>query len=350
MKKHCIILGGTGYAAGELLRLIAIHPEFELLGIVSNSVPRSSIRDAFPHLAGVYPTERFCSMDDVPSLLNQAENLSILSALPHGSAAGPIKHVCNLAQSTGLDMVVVDLSADFRHRTEETFRTHYPGSTHGAPELLASFSCMLPELATTPASFASHPGCFTTAVVLASAPLAKADLTSAIVATAITGSTGSGKTPTASTHHPERNSNVYGYKPLSHRHQPEMEMLLASCSGHDVTVAFTPMSGPFARGIYTVNHAELSSSTSNEKVHALYHDFYADSPFVEISDNPPKLKYVVGTNRVLIHPVVQDNRVAVFCCLDNLIKGASGGGIQLLNQMHGLPQELGLTTPGLGWL
>jgi N-acetyl-gamma-glutamyl-phosphate reductase len=168
--------------------------------------------------------------------------------------------------------------------------------------------------------------------------------------TALTGSTGAGRSPGAKTHHPERRSNVAAYSPLEHRHEPEMVALAAAASGVEPEIFFVPQSGPQARGIYTTIHTRLRESLSAGEVRDRLRAHYAGAPFVAVQDEPPRMQEVVGTNRCHIGAAVRGRHLAVFSTLDNLVKGAAGGGVQWMNRLFGLADDTGLRLPGLGWL
>jgi N-acetyl-gamma-glutamyl-phosphate reductase len=184
---------------------------------------------------------------------------------------------------------------------------------------------------------------------MAAVPLLKLGLVEPRVSVvAVTGSTGAGKTPTASTHHPARRSNLYAYNPLSHRHEPEMEALAKAASGVEAEIHFIPQAGPFARGIYATVQGRLLRP--GEDVRAALASFYEGSPFVDVLAAPPRLQDVVGTNRCRMGVAVDGDHVAVFSAIDNLVKGAAGGGIQWMNRLLGFPETAGLKQPGPGWL
>ena len=218
-----VVLGGSGYVAGELLRLLAVHPNFELAGILSDSKPGEPIAAAFPHLACAYPETRFKSQAEIEALIAAEPRTAVLSAAPHGVAAPLIDRLLAAAERARTQPRVVDISADFRYRSAEAYRTVYKHE-HGAPQRLAAFSCALSEHLrelTTP--HVAHPGCFASAILLASVPMLALGLVKpTLFISGITGSTGSGRKPVDGTHHPLRHSDVYAYSALAHRHVPEI--------------------------------------------------------------------------------------------------------------------------------
>ena len=166
-----LVLGGTGYVAGELLRLIAGHPELELVAAISDSQPGERIASAFGHLAPVYPDETFASLDRGSTLLAQTQRAALFSAAPHGAAAALIDRLLTSAAAVKCDLRVVDISADFRHASADAYQEVY-GHAHGAPARLKEFTCAVPEhLAKLSTPHVAHPGCFATAALLASVPL-----------------------------------------------------------------------------------------------------------------------------------------------------------------------------------
>ena len=343
-----VILGATGYVSAELLRLLASHPEFEFGAAVSTSQQGNSIGSVFPHLQAAYPQQAFCSMDEWARTLDSSDRLAIFSAAPHGASAILVKEA--LDSASDFEVHVVDSSADFRYPGAAEFEAVY-GSEHAAPDLLADFTCAVPEHATTINSpHVGHPGCFATAMLLSAVPLYQQQLlTGDLFISGITGSTGSGRSPQAGTHHPERHSNLYAYKPLDHRHVPEVLNLIMSATGQAARVRFVPHSGPFARGIYVTLQATLAETARHEDVLQVFEDHYAASEFVQVIDGTPKLKSVVASNYAHIGVKQSGDHVAVTCAIDNLVKGAAGGAIQWMNRLWSLPESSGLTAPPPAW-
>jgi N-acetyl-gamma-glutamyl-phosphate reductase len=245
---------------------------------------------------------------------------------------------------------VVDSSADFRFAQQSAWEAVYK-TDHGAPELLDQFACALPEhVDTIDVPHVGHPGCFATASTLATVPLIRSGLTAAeVFISGITGSTGSGKTPVAGTHHPERNSNLYAYKPLAHRHAPEVEALAEAASGRPTRVHFVPHSGPFARGIHVTVQAKANQAVSASELREVFNEAYADAPFVQVVDGTPRIKNVVASNYCHIGVAADGDTVVVMAAIDNLVKGAAGGAVQWMNRLWGLPETAGLAMSAPGW-
>ena len=347
---QAIVLGATGYVGGELLRLLAEHPDLQLAAAVSESRSGEAIAATFPNLAGVYGDERFVSHDEWLDKLDSGCRLALFSAAPHGASAALVANALAAAAKKDITVHVVDSSADFRYTNQLDYEVVY-GTEHGAPDLLAEFQSGVPEHVTdVQAAHVGHPGCFATAVLLAAVPLLQSGLTeSEVFVTGITGSTGSGRSPQPGTHHPERHSNLYAYKPLAHRHSPEIAGLAEAASGREATVHFVPHSGPFARGIHATVQAKTNQRVSIEQLLDVYERAYADSPFVEIVSGTPRLKDVVASNRCQIGIAESDNTVVVMSVIDNLVKGAAGGSVQWMNRLWDLPETTGLTAAAPGW-
>jgi N-acetyl-gamma-glutamyl-phosphate reductase common form len=346
-----IVLGGTGYVAGELLRLIAGHPNLKLAGILSDSQPGEPVAKAFSHLASAYPDTKFSSLEDIEKLVATLPSSAVFSAAPHGASAALIDRLLTAAERGGTKPRVVDISADYRYSTDAAYAAVYKHA-HGAPQRLSQFTCAVPEhLAVSPTPHVAHPGCFATAILLASVPLLKLGLVAPqLFVTGVTGSTGSGRKPVDGTHHPLRHSDLYAYNPLAHRHTPEVTACAKAASGVDAKFSFVPHSGPFTRGIHVTVQAQLvKPGASTAELVQAFETFYAHSPFVSVSAQPPRTKDVAGSNYARLSVASDGNSVAVMSVLDNLNKGAAGGAMQWMNRLLGLPETAGLTAPAAGW-
>jgi N-acetyl-gamma-glutamyl-phosphate reductase len=350
-----VVLGGSGYVAGELLRLLSGHPALRLAAVVSRSHAGSSVTDRFLHLRGTAVEGLVFSDDDaIAALARSCAQLAVFSALPHGEAAARIDALLAETARTGCQARVVDLSADFRHPDRGRYEALY-GRPHGAPARMAEFVCALPEHVNgeMSARHVAHPGCFTTAATLALVPLLACGLIEPrATVVAVTGSTGAGSAPTPTTHHPERRSDLFAYAASGHRHEPEMRALAAAATGTaEPAIHFVPQSGPFARGIHATISARLVRPRGAEEIRAAVTAFYGEKrPFLRVLPSPPRLQSVVGTNRCDLSFTTRDDEVLAFVALDNLVKGAAGGGVQWMNRLLGLPEASGLALAGLGWL
>jgi N-acetyl-gamma-glutamyl-phosphate reductase common form len=345
-----VVLGGTGYVAGELLRLLAQHPRFALQAVLSDGSPGEAVAQAFPHLASAYPELRFSSQEEVTRIVCAARGAALFAAAPHGVSAALLDRLLTAAEAAGARPRVVDTSADFRYAAAPDYERVY-GHPHASPERLRQFTCAVPEhLAAVSTPHVAHPGCFATAVLLASVPLLAHDLIEPqLFVSGITGSTGSGRKPVPGTHHPLRHGDLYAYSALSHRHVPEILACARAATGIEAQCAFVPHSGPFARGIHVSVQARLRRPREAAALPALLADYYRGAPFVRVSASPPRIKDVAGSNYAHLATVSAGDVAVVMCAIDNLNKGAAGGALQWMNRLHGLPETTGLTAPAAGW-
>ncbi|MDH3273381.1 MAG: N-acetyl-gamma-glutamyl-phosphate reductase [Gammaproteobacteria bacterium] len=349
-KIQAVILGGTGYVGGELLRLISAHPRFELAAVVSESRSGELIGETFANLAHAVAGQRYVSHEDWADFIDDGGQLALFSAAPHGASAALIAKALATAEHKKLTVHVVDSSADFRYASQLDYEAVY-GTEHGAPELLPQFQSGVPEhVSEITAQHVGHPGCFATAILLASVPLIQSGLTnSEIFVTGVTGSTGSGRNPQPGTHHPERHSNMYAYKPLAHRHAPEIARLTEAASGRETKVNFVPHSGPFSRGIHATVQAKAMQRVSDQVIRNVYEKAYAESAFIDVVSGTPRLKNVVASNYCQIGVAAAEDTVVVMSVIDNLVKGAAGGAVQWMNRLWDLPETTGLTATAPGW-
>ena len=345
-----IVLGGTGYVAGELLRLIAGHPHLKAAAILSDSQPGGSVAGAFPHLRSAYPELTFSSLDQIDALVRKTSRCALFSAAPHGVAAAIIDRLLSAAENAGTQIHCVDISADFRYTSAAAYEAVYK-HPHGAPARISQFTCAVPEhLKTTATPHVAHPGCFATATLLASVPLLALGLTEPrLFVTGITGSTGSGRRPVEGTHHPQRHSDLYSYGALSHRHVPEITACAAAASGITAEINFVPHSGPFARGIHVAVQATLKRPVSTAQAIEELTAFYKGCPFIRVIETAPRVKDVATSNYANLSAVTNGSSIAVMSVLDNLNKGAAGGGMQWMNRLLGFDEGMGLTAPAPGW-
>jgi N-acetyl-gamma-glutamyl-phosphate reductase common form len=345
-----IVLGGTGYVAGELLRLIAGHPQMTVAAVLSDSQPGAPVADAFAHLLSAYPDLKFSSAEEIESVIRSAPVSALFSAAPHGVSAAIVDRLLRAATAAGRRVSCVDISADFRYSTAAAYEAVYKHA-HGAPARISEFTCAVPEhLSKSPTAHVAHPGCFATATLLASVPLLALGLTDTrLFVTGITGSTGSGRKPTEGTHHPHRHSDLYSYGALSHRHVPEITACAKLASGVEAEFNFVPHSGPFARGIHVTVQAVLKKTLSSAEAVAALRAYYKNCPFVRVSDSAPRVKDVAASNYSHLSAVTNGNSIAVMSVLDNLNKGAAGGAVQWMNRLLGYEETMGLTAPAPGW-
>jgi N-acetyl-gamma-glutamyl-phosphate reductase len=328
------ILGASGYVGGELLRLLAVHPQIRATRLFGDSRAGQPVAAVHPHLAPAYPdlmVERFEdeALDDVDL---------VFAALPHG-------HSQRLAASIlERDIPFVDLGADFRLNDAETY-LHWYGHPHEAPELLDRFVYGIPELhreAIRGAKAVAAAGCYATAAILALKPLVDAGLVAAdsLIVDAASGVSGAGRELKESTAFNTVDGSFSAYGLLSHRHTGEMEMALGA------TVLFTPHLVPMTRGILATCYGQASGSC--DPLQAL-HAAYDVEPFVHVTSDAPATKWVSGSNgaRVTARYDERTGRVLALSAIDNLGKGAAGQMIQCANLMFGLDETAGLTTIGV---
>lgn len=343
------VIGATGYVGGELLRLIAGHPELDLQAAVSASRAGTPIAATFPHLAPAFGSDVFANPESWLDAVPRGTRLAVFSAAPHGASAGMLAALIDDATARDVELHVVDASADFRFSERDAYEAVY--GEHGAPSAIPAFASGLPEHVTeltTP--HIGNPGCFATAMLLAIVPLLSSGLTTGhFMTSGITGSTGSGREAKTGTHHPERHSNLYAYKPLEHRHAPEVEHLAGLATGRETAVSFVPHSGPFARGIHMTVFAEATQEITADALTTVFRDAYATAPFVEIVSGTPRLKDVVASNYAKLGVAASGRRIAVTCVIDNLVKGAAGGAVQWMNRLFDLPETMGLEAPAPAW-
>lgn len=345
-----IILGGTGYVAGELLRLVLGHPRLTLAAIASDSQPGEPVAKAFPHLATACGGLQYVSIEQAMELAAQLPRSAVLAAAPHGVSHKLLDALLTRAAAAGTKPTVVDISADFRYADLDEYERVYKHA-HGAPARAREFTCAVPEhLDRAPTPHVAHPGCLSTATLLASVPLLALDLVEPqIYVSAVTGSTGAGRGPIAGTHHPQRHSDLYAYNVLTHRHASEITALARAASGKDGRFAFVPHSGPFARGIHATVQAKLTKPLDTAAAIVALRNYYAGQPFLRVLDEPPRMKDVVASNYAHLSAVADGNTIVVMSVIDNLVKGAAGGALQWMNRLMGFAETDGLIAPAPGW-
>ena len=347
-----IILGGSGYVAGEMLRIVAGHPALELAAAVSTTAAGERIGASFGHLRTAWPQETFTDIDAAEKLIARAPHSILLSAAPHGASAPLIARFLDAAEAAGTRVTVADASADFRFADPAAFEAVY-GFAHPNPELIDEFICAVPEheRGDPGKAHAAHPGCFATTMLLGIVPLlAEGLIGDSVCVSAVTGSTGAGRKPRPTTHHPERQSNLFAYQALGHRHSPEVAALTHAATGKALNLHFVPHSGPFARGIHATIFAPMQTTVGAADVREALDAWYGDAPLVHVLDELPRMKDVAGSSYAALGAAVDGDTVVVTSVLDNLLKGAAGGVVQWLNRLLELPETTGLTQPATGWL
>jgi len=322
------IVGGAGYTAGELLRILVHHPQVELSYIHSNSHAGHKVCAVHSDLTG----------DTDMAFSGELGNADVVFlCLGHGKSL----EFLNKNRLKG-NPKIIDLSQDFRiDGNYQAFDGSCWKFVYGLPEIYRE--------QIRAASYVANPGCFATAFELALLPLAKAGLlTNEVHVNGITGSTGAGHAPTSTTHFSWRNNNISIYNPFTHRHLLEVRKTLEEAAGSAVPeLNFIPVRGNFTRGIflsaYTATHLELP------ELQELYRQYYADAPFTLLCDREISVKEVVGTNKCLLRVEKHGNKALITSVIDNLLKGASGQAVQNMNLMFGFNEKAGLELKGIGF-
>lgn len=333
------IFGGSGYGGSELLRILLFHPNVEISFVTANEQAGKPVTEVHRNLLGLTNLVFATTPEDLTSL----DNLDcVFLALPHGQA---MEIVPQLPEK----LKVIDLSGDFRLSDEESFTTHY-GRGHTAMDKQTQFVYGLTETnrdAIKKAHLIANPGCFATATLLGLAPLVAGNLISGrVVVDAKTGSSGSGAKAAANTHHPQRMTSFYAYKPFTHQHVPEIEQELRAVGDWNSELIFMTHSLPVARGIFASIYVETKAQQGEEGLHNLYTDFYRDSFFVRLVKGSPDINWVKTTNFCDLGFAVRGRQVVVFSAIDNLVKGAAGQAVQNMNLMFGLEETTGLMLVG----
>ncbi len=313
------IVGGAGYTAGELLRLLVNHPDAEIIFVHSNSQAGRPITDIHPDLVGELD---ICFSGNVS---HEIDVLFLCSG--HGKS-----RIFLEANAVPEKVKIIDLSSDFRLADKAA------GFVYGLPELNRDIILNNNKIA--------NPGCFATAIQLALLPLAKEHLLKGeIHIHAITGSTGAGQQPSATTHFSWRNNNVSIYKPFVHQHLDEIRQSIHQYQpDFKKAINFLPVRGNFTRGIFASLY--LSCPLEKEVIQDFFKDYYESHPFVHILTKSPALKQVINTNKCYLFVEKHEDKILIISTIDNLIKGASGQAIQNMNLTFGLPETTGLQLKG----
>jgi N-acetyl-gamma-glutamyl-phosphate reductase len=327
------VINVTGYAGGELARILARHPAVDLVEVTGRSAAGEPLSRSFAHLADLGMT--------VGDQINKAE--VCFSALPHHASAEAIPGLL------GQGRRVIDISADFRLHDEDAYARWY--GEHPAANHLDEAVYGLPELHRADvkgARLVANPGCYPTASILALAPVATC-IEADVIVDAKSGISGAGRSLTLSVnHYSEINESCQPYGLDGHRHQPEIAQELNELrarGGQDpLQLTFVPHLVPMTRGIMATCYARLTRPLTPDELMAEYRAFYRDEPFVRVVDDPPATKHTWGSNYCFVCPrlVPQTGRLVVTSCLDNLVKGAAGQAVQNMNLMLGHQETLGL--------
>lgn len=338
------IMGGSGYTGVELMRLIAGHPELELVAVSSAQFKGQPVDTVFGALEGAVDLS-FVD-HDAKALAKEAD--LVFLAVPHKAAMAAAPALLEAGAK------VVDLSADFRIHDVAVYEKWY--ALHTAPQLLAEAVYGLPEFyrdEVKPARLVANPGCYVTSVLVPLVPLLKAGLVEAegLIADSASGVSGAGRSAKLGLIHGEVHENFKAYAVDGHRHTPEMEQELSLAANAEVRLTFTPHLLPMDRGILSTVYARPKAGADADAVRACWQAAYGDEPFVRVlpGGRLPATKEVRGTNRVQLGVAVdpRSGLIKLFSALDNLTKGASGQAMQNANLMLGLDETAGLRELGL---
>lgn len=317
------VIGGAGYTAGELLRILINHPNVDIVFVNSSSNAGNPITEIHSGLIG--ETDLFFT-DELP--LNEVDALFLCSA--HGDSKKFMEE-----HKVPQKVKIIDLSTDYRAKSPNH------DFVYGLPELNHE--------AIRKASHIANPGCFATAIQLALLPLAaKGLLKQEIHVNAITGSTGAGVKPSSTSHFSWRNNNISIYKPFEHQHLQEIGQSLKQLQpDFGKALNFIPVRGNFTRGIYVTAYTQCDLSLSEAK--ELYHHYYNNAAFTFVTDKNPDMKQVVNTNKAIIYIEKHGDKLLIVSMIDNLLKGASGQAVQNMNLMFGLNEKTGLGLKSIGF-
>lgn len=342
------IVGGTGYVGSEILRLLLLHPQVEVTMVTSRQTTGEFVFNVHPNLRGL------TQLKFVPLNIAELQNNCdlVFTATPHG---GSVNLVPKLLES---GLKVVDMSADFRLKNPDDYDKWY-GWNHTNPQLLKEAAYGLPELhreEIKKAQLVACPGCMATATILALVPFVKAGLVenNRVVVDLKIGSSGGGSKPTTASHHPERFGGVRPYKVTGHRHIAEIEQELNNLSSELVTISFTPHAVNMVRGILSTIHVFPKTPLTTKDIWKTLRSQYENEPFirfVKYQKGPyqlPDPKITLGTNFCDIGFELDPhaNRLLLFSAIDNMVKGASGQGVQCLNIMMGIDETTGIKSTG----
>ncbi len=332
------MVGATGYAGAELIRLLAGHPHVTLASVHARDRDNVDLGSEFPHLAPL-------ALTLLPGLPDSASVDVAFLALPSGASAAAA------ASLVADGVTVIDIGADFRLRDEATHRAWY-GDAPRPAQLVAEAVYGLTERARNllpGARLVANPGCYPTAALLALSPFAAAGLLAdEVIVDAKSGVSGAGRTAARTYGFSELDASVSAYGLDGHRHRPEIEQGLADAGAAGAGVTFVPHLVPMARGLLATCYLRLTDDLATEALHGLLCDAYASEPFVHILEAPPATKLATGSNHAYLAVTrTGPARAVVTCAIDNLGKGAAGQAIQNMNVVFGLPETAGLGALGV---
>ena len=335
------VIGASGYAGGELLRLLAVHPHFQVTAISAHSNAGELVTSVHPHLT-THNGEKFLAVSEI----DFSDIELVFIALPHGESASLIAKIPSTAK-------IVDLGADYRLEDASAWEKYYGGAHAGA------WVYGLPELSTgqrqaiAKESKVANPGCYATAITLGIAPAVNHVDVSDVVVVAASGTTGAGRSAKINLIASEVMGSLTSYKFGGvHQHTPEIEQAVSAIAKKPVKISFTPILAPMPRGILATITAKLNKPMSSKEAHELFTKHYAGEYFVDVLPigQMPKTGSVTGSNKVQMQVAVDEhtNRLVISVALDNLGKGAASQAIQNANIITGFHEGSGLSTDGLG--
>ena len=331
------ILGGSGYTALELMKILLRHPSVEIAAVTSRQEDTPRVAELHPSLNGRIDLR--CEPFNPDQLVARGVQF-VFGCLPHSAS------MCTLPALLERGLRVIDLSADYRLRDPNVYAQWY-GKSHEDLAWLAQAVYGLPELYgddIPTAQLIANPGCYPQTGILGLAPLVAGKFieTRGIIIDSKSGVSGAGRTPKLNFHFPECNESVSAYSVGTHRHTPEIEQALGDIADEPVEVIFTPHLIPMDRGMLSTIYATPRRIVSEEQLLDLYRSYYAKMPFVRVVEQLPATKDSVGTNFLDVTVRVVRERILVIACLDNLIRGASGVAVQNFNRMAGFDERTAL--------
>lgn len=335
------IVGATGYAGVELIRLLLAHPEVEVRRLTSRAEAGVRVDRLFPNLRGAIDL----AFED-PAVADFDDCDVVFFATPHAVAMNTVPALVEKGKK------VIDLSADFRLENIQQWESWY-GVEHVAPDLVKQAVYGLPELnreALRSAQLVACPGCYPTAVQLGFMPLLQSGVIdqASLIASCASGTSGAGRSAKINLLLTEAAESMKSYGVSGHRHLPEMEQGLSQMAGSEVKLTFVPHLAPMVRGIHATLFAKLTNTSAD--LRGIFQDCYRDEPFVVLTNGEyePETRHVAGTNRCEIDVTCPEgDTVVVTVAIDNLVKGASGQAIQAMNLTHGFDETMGLESPAV---
>jgi N-acetyl-gamma-glutamyl-phosphate reductase len=336
-KTKVAILGGSGYTALELFKILTRHPSAEIVAVTSRAEETPPIDEVHPSLRGRINLK--CEPLNVDRLVARGVECAF-GCLPHGASMSTLPALLQRG------LRVIDLSADYRLRDPNIYAQWY-GESHRDLAYLAQAVYGLPEIYgedIDTAQLIANPGCYPQTAILGLAPLVAGKYINlqSIIVDSKSGVSGAGRTPKLAYHFPECNESVVAYSVGKHRHTPEIEQALSDIAGEPVEVIFTPHLVPMTRGIFTTIYAEPERAFSEAELLDLYRTYYTKMPFIRVFSELPATRDCQGTNFLDVTVRIVRKRIVVLACEDNLVRGASGVAVQNFNRMYGYDEKISL--------